>query len=105
MTSGNQHTRRDFIKTATLGAAGLETSSPAASYARIQGANERVRVGIVGFSDRCRQALIPSFLQHSKELNFDFVAVSDIWNRRRDEGAETLTKLTGHEIAKARNNE
>jgi predicted dehydrogenase len=49
--------------------------------------------------------LIPSFLQHAKELNFDFVAVSDIWNRRRDEGAETLARLTGHEIAKARNNE
>jgi predicted dehydrogenase len=105
MTSGNQHTRRDFIKTAALGAAGLAISSPAASYSRIQGANERVRVGIVGFSDRCRQALIPSFLQHAKELNFDFVAVSDIWNRRRDEGAETLAKLTSHEIAKARNNE
>jgi predicted dehydrogenase len=105
MTSENQHTRRDFIKTAALGAAGLAISSPAASYARIQGANERVRVGVVGFSDRCRQALIPSFLQHAKELNFDFVAVSDIWNRRRDEGAETLSKLTGHEIAKARNNE
>jgi predicted dehydrogenase len=105
MTSENHHTRRDFIKTAALGAAGLAISSPAASYARIQGANERVRVGVVGFSDRCRQALIPSFLQHSKELNFDFVAVSDIWNRRRDEGAETLARLTGHEIAKARNNE
>jgi predicted dehydrogenase len=105
VTSENQHTRRDFIKTAALGAAGLAISSPAASYARIQGANERVRVGIVGFSDRCRQALIPSLLLHAKELNFDFVAVSDIWNRRRDEGAETLAKLTGHEIAKARNNE
>jgi predicted dehydrogenase len=105
MTSENQHTRRDFIKTAALGAAGLAISSPAASYARIQGANERVRVGVVGFSDRCRQALIPSFLQHAKELNFDFVAVSDIWSRRRDEGAETLAMLTGHEIAKARNNE
>jgi predicted dehydrogenase len=105
MTSGNQHTRRDFIKTAALGAAGLAISTPAASYARIQGANERVRVGVVGFSDRCRQALIPSFLLHAKEFNFDFVAVSDIWNRRRDEGAETLARLTGHEIAKARNNE
>jgi len=104
MTSGT-NSRRDFIKTAALGAAGLAISSPASSYARIPGANERVRVGIVGFSDRCRQALIPSFMMHAKELNFDFVAVSDVWNRRRDEGAETLSKLTGHEIAKARNNE
>src|SRR6185503_12168860 len=41
----------------------------------------------------------------AKELNFDFVAVSDIWNRRRDEGSEAVSKVVGHEIAKARNNE
>src|ERR1700682_451656 len=104
MTS-NSNSRRDFIKTAALGAAGLAISSQASSYARIQGANARVCVGIVGFSDRCRQALIPSFMMHAKELNFDFVAVSDVWNRRRDEGAMLLGKLTGHEISKARNND
>jgi predicted dehydrogenase len=49
--------------------------------------------------------LIPSFLTHSKELNFDLVAVSDIWNRRREEGAAAVGKLVGHEIGKARNNE
>jgi hypothetical protein len=31
-------------------------------------------------------ALIPAFLQHAKEMNFELVAVSDIWNRRREEG-------------------
>ena len=101
----NKNSRRDFMKTAALGAAGMALTSNASSYARIQGANERVRVGIVGFSDRARQALIPSFMIHAKELNFDFVAVSDIWNRRRDEGAEFIGKLAGHSIEKARNNE
>jgi predicted dehydrogenase len=76
-----------------------------AGYANILGANDRVRVGIIGYSDRCRQALIPSFLMHAKELNFDLVAVSDIWGRRRDEGATAIGKLVGHEVAKARNNE
>ena len=100
-----KNSRRDFIKTGALGAAGLVLSSTAASYARILGANERVRVAIVGFSDRARQALIPSFMIHAKELNFDFVAISDIWSRRRDEGAEFIGKLVGHPIEKARNNE
>src|SRR5215813_12865901 len=99
------NSRRDFMKNATLGAAGVMIASRASSYAQILGANDRVRLGIVGYSDRCRQALIPACLMHAKELNFDFVAVSDIWSRRRDEGAEALGKLTGHEIAKARNNE
>lgn len=110
----NKNSRRDFIKTAAIGAAGMALTSTAASYAsipsaasyaRIRGANERVRVGIVGFSDRARQALIPSFMMHAPELNFDFVAISDIWSRRRDEGAEFIGKLAGHSIEKARNNE
>ena len=101
----NKNSRRDFIKTGALGAAGLVLGPTAASYARILGANERVRVGIVGFSDRARQAFIPSFMMHARELNFDFVAISDIWSRRRDEGAEFIGKLVGHPIEKARNNE
>ena len=101
----NNDSRRVFLKNATLGAAGVMIASRASSYASILGANDRVRVGIVGYSDRCRQSLIPSFLSGAKELNFDLVAVSDIWSRRRDEGAEAVGKLVGHEIAKARNNE
>lgn len=101
----NKNSRRDFMKTATLGAAGVLVGARALSYGKILGANDRVRVGIVGYSDRCRQALIPSLMMHAKELNFDLVAVSDIWSRRRDEGAQALSKLVGHEIAQARNNE
>ena len=101
----NKNSRRDFMKTAALGATSVLVGSRALSYERILGANDRVRVGIVGYSDRCRQALIPSFQLHAQELNFDLVAVSDIWSRRRDEGAEALGKLCGHEIVKTRNNE
>src|SRR6266851_9872995 len=103
--SDDKNSRRDFMNSATLGAAVVVIASRASSYANILGANDRVRVGIVGYSDRCRQALIPSFLMHAKELNFDFVAVSDVWSRRRDDGAVAIGKLVGHEIAKARNNE
>jgi predicted dehydrogenase len=101
----NQNSRRDFMKNATLGAAGVIVASKASSYAQILGANDRVRVGIVGYSDRCRQTLIPALLTHAKELNFDLVAVSDIWSRRREEGAAAVSKLVGHEIEKARNND
>ncbi len=103
MTKDNS--RRSFIKSATIGAAGVALSSRASSYARILGSNGRVRVGVVGFSDRARQALIPAFMAHAKELNFDFVAVSDIWSRRRDEAADFLGKQSGQTIEKARNNE
>ncbi|MGM9508032.1 Gfo/Idh/MocA family protein [Larkinella sp. GY13] len=98
--------RRDFIKKSAL--AGLGMSFSAASYARILGSADRVRVGIVGFSDRFRGALAPSFATHAKELNFEFVAVSDIWSRRRDE-AEAYLKGKGFigndNFAKCRNND
>src|SRR5437762_13958034 len=88
--------RREFLKDAAAGVAGIAvTSLPAASYARILGANDRVRVGIVGFSDRFRQALLPAFGKVGKELNFEIVAVSDIWNRRRDEGVAGIEQVTG----------
>lgn len=81
--------RRDFIKSSAL--AGLGMSFSASSYARILGANERVRVGIIGFSDRFRQSLAPAFSAHAKDMNFAFVGVSDLWSRRRDEAKAYLT--------------
>lgn len=97
--------RREFLKVAGTGLAGAALAPSASSYASIIGANDRVRVGIVGFSDRCRSSLIPAFLKNASELNFEFVALSDIWNRRRDEGAAHLEKLTGKRPALARNND
>ncbi|MDZ7356789.1 MAG: Gfo/Idh/MocA family oxidoreductase [candidate division KSB1 bacterium] len=103
-------TRRNFIKAMAASAAGLAVfrGSPgwsAKSYGKILGANDRVRVGIVGFSDRAKDALIPCFWDHSAELNFEIVAVSDIWNRRREEGLAFVSQKTGQAVNAARNNE
>ncbi len=76
-------TRREFLKKTAIGAAGLALTST--GYARILGANDKIRVGIIGFSDRARQSLLPAFLAQANELNFEIVGVSDIWNRRREE--------------------
>ncbi len=85
-----QNSRRNFIKKTALTTAGVYMGAnafSAKSYRKIIGANDRVRVGVVGFSDRHRSSHVPSFMNHYKELNFDLVAVSDIWNKRREEGA------------------
>jgi predicted dehydrogenase len=102
--------RRNFLRMTVAGSAGLAAGGSglgltAKSYRKARGAAERVRVGIVGFSDRARSSLIPAFLKHAPELNFEIVAVSDIWNRRRKEGAAFLTEATGQSVAAARNNE
>ena len=89
--------RRSFVKGAVAGTAGLALSTKASSYSRVLGANGRVRVAVVGPGDRARDALIPAFLRLSGELNFDVVAVCDIWNQRREEGAAFVAKHTGAE--------
>lgn len=100
--------RRKFIKQSAIAAAGTYLGTmglSAKSYGNIIGANDRVRVGVVGFSDRFKDSLLPSFLNHQKELNFDIVAVSDLWNYRRGLGVEHLKSKFGHDITGCRNNE
>jgi len=100
--------RRDFIKKSAITTAGVymgASAFSAKSYRNIIGSNDRVRVGVVGFSDRHKGSHMPCFMNHYKELNFDLVAVSDIWNRRREEGASQWKEKMQHDIIACRNNE
>ncbi|MGA3049808.1 MAG: Gfo/Idh/MocA family oxidoreductase [Terracidiphilus sp.] len=105
----NENSRREFLKagSAALAATAIPSniSWAASSYNQILGANDRVRVGVIGCGDRMKSALIPAFLQNSKDMNFQFVAVSDIWSRRREEGAAYIQKLSGDAIVPMRNND
>jgi predicted dehydrogenase len=103
-----KNSRRSFIKQAALAGAGVFVTKAgwsAQSYSRIVGANERVRVGVVGFSDRHKSSHVPCFMNHYKEMNFDVVAVSDIWSNRREEGSALWKEKMGHDIVACRNNE
>lgn len=108
MNNENNSSRREFIRKAALASAGTYLGSLAfspKSYGRILGANDRVNVGVIGFSDRFRHSLLPAFLASNQELNFDITGVSDIWKVRRDEGKAHLTEKLGHEVKAFRNNE
>jgi predicted dehydrogenase len=87
---------------AALAVAATQTAH---SYAKIVGANDRVRVGVVGCGDRMRGGDIPAFMTSAKEMNFQLVAVSDIWKMRREDGAAYIGKLTGDKIDPVVNNE
>jgi predicted dehydrogenase len=103
-----EESRRDFIKKTAIVGGSLALPNvawSAQSYKRIIGANDRVRVGVVGYSDRHKGAHMPCFMNHYKELNFDIVAVSDIWSKRRDEGVAAWKAKLGHDIVGCRNNE
>ena len=102
------NSRRLFIKQAALATTGIAISNygfSVSSYNKIIGANDRVRVGVVGFSDRHRSTHMPCFLNHYKDLNFDIVAVSDIWKQRREQGAAMWKDKLQHDVLACRNNE
>ena len=100
-----ENNRREFLKAGSAALGATAVSWNASSYAQILGANDRVKVGVVGCGDRMKGALIPAFLQNAKDMNFQFVAVSDIWNRRREEGAAYIQKLSGSAVDPVRNND
>ncbi len=102
-----EHTndRREFLKISSAALAATAMSWNAKSYAAIVGANDRIKVGVIGCGDRMKQALIPAFAQNQKDMNFEFVAVSDIWNRRREEGATYIEKVSGDKVTPVRNND
>jgi predicted dehydrogenase len=96
--------RREFLHKGALASLGTLAFSPK-SYSKILGANDRVRVACVGFSDRHRASHVPPFKALAKGMNFEMVALSDLWNRRRDEGKAYLEKELGGSIQTYRNNE
>lgn len=70
--------RREFL--AVSAAAGAAMALPAASYARIQGANEKLRIAFLGVGGRCQQH-IDVILQMQKEgKGVEPFAVCDVWD-------------------------
>jgi predicted dehydrogenase len=100
--------RRDFIKKAAIGSAAVTIGGigfSAKSYGNILGSNNKIRVGVLGFSNRFKDSLGPSFLKYANEMNFEFVAIGDLWNRRRTEGQAWMKEKSGKEVFLARNSD
>ncbi len=73
----NKIERRDFLKQATVAG----TMLTAASYTKVLGANDRVRMGIIGPGARGQETM-KLFLAAP---NAEFVAAADVYKRRLDE--------------------
>ena len=105
--------RRKFVETLSAGAVASSVAWSKTGMAailadqrapvvnnRVKGANERVNVACVGYSDRFRQSLLPCFRHHCEALNFDIVAVADLWKKRLTEAAVPgLEQALGHKVA------
>ena len=78
-------TRRDFVKQSVLGTAALLAYPPA----RILGANDRVRVGMIGVGGRGQELLNQVLELRDVQL----VAIADIYSRRREEAKKAAPSI------------
>ncbi|WP_212003548.1 Gfo/Idh/MocA family protein [Chitinophaga sp. HK235] len=87
--------RRDFLKKTTKGTAavmlgGMLPGFSAASYARIMGSNDRVRVGMMGVNSR-GLALANNY---ARQKNCEVVSVSDVDTRAAEKCIASVFKIT-----------
>jgi predicted dehydrogenase len=81
-----ENTRRDFIKKAVIGSAALLTGTTAKVAASTLGANNRIRIGIIGAGARGQQLLQQVFEVDGVEV----VAAADVYTRRLQEAKQMI---------------
>lgn len=79
--------RRNFIKTAAMGAGAAYT---AAGFSRVMGANEKLRIGVIGCGGMANSHMRALVDMYDSD-NCEIVAVNDIYTKRMESAAE----LTG----------
>lgn len=87
-------TRRDFIKKMMAGTAAISLGSSISSFAspRAAGANERIRVGVIGVNSRGR-ALAEGF---AKMKGCEVTYVCDVDSRALAKCQDSIYKISGH---------
>ena len=102
MTKQETHcTRRGFIQAAASGVS-LAALSPrglltAAEHARVMGANDRIRIGMIGCGDRGRNAHMTGVQKHARTMNVEIVAVCDPWRVARETANTKVREWFGHD--------
>ena len=96
----NDNSRRDFLKTVGLGAAGVAFSGganamSAKSYSRIMGANDRIHVAIQGLGRR-----YPGFIPPiaNKDNNVELLYLCDVLKSQREKAAAEVSKLVSNSV-------
>ena len=100
--------RRQLLHTSSLASLGFlasRTIPSALGQSRSVGANERIRIGIVGFSDRLKSALLPAYQSVAADFNCEIVGVSDLWSQRRDDAKKWFSKNMDQTVETYRNND
>ena len=92
--------RRKFIKDsaiASLGIGILPKSLTILRPGRELGANDRIRIGIIGCGDRGNKVFMDGVYKHAKEMNVEIVALCDPWRIAREEANLKVKKWFGRD--------
>ncbi|MFW5755780.1 MAG: twin-arginine translocation signal domain-containing protein, partial [Tangfeifania sp.] len=86
--------RRDFIRKATAGAAGIAVGGSAMgmsakSYSRIIGANDKLNVAIAGLGRRLGAFYAPIA---KKEANVELIYLCDVMEKQREKAMQNFSK-------------
>src|SRR6266511_3016933 len=84
MENANKISRRAFVS-----ASAASIVATAASANRVLGANNRLRIGIIGCGGLAQGAHIPSLMKMKEADNIEIAAVCDVYQKRLDQAAAT----------------
>jgi len=84
MENANKISRRAFVS-----ASAASIVATAAGANRVLGANNRLRVGIIGCGGQAQGAHIPPLMRMKEADNVEIVAVCDVYQKRLDQAAAT----------------
>ena len=99
-TSTSAVSRRTFLKTSATLTAGVALGAhhlTAAERARSIGANDRIRIGMIGCGDRGRTAHMQGIYKHLTATNFEIVALADPWRIHREQANGMVKEWFGRE--------
>jgi predicted dehydrogenase len=78
-------------------AAAAASATTALSYQRVQGANDRIGIGLIGCGNRGINALLKGALPFREQENTEFRAVCDIWKQHSEEAAQVVKGAEGRD--------
>jgi len=82
--------RRNFLGATSVVAAGTSLSWTAKSYAKIAGANDRIRIGFIGAGGMATDHHMEAYNDIKEKNNLEAVAVADCWKTRAEAGAAKI---------------
>ncbi|MCE9544547.1 MAG: Gfo/Idh/MocA family oxidoreductase [Planctomycetia bacterium] len=85
----NHVSRRRFLGTAGAAAALTAVALPASSYAKVIGANDRIRIGFIGVGGMGTEHL-KAIHELKEQDNVEGIIVADCWKSRAEKGAEVV---------------